>query len=375
MLTEEDVVDNFLAHYGVKGMRWGVIRKPSRTSNSLKGRKENPKNDKKDRETLKTEFDNFTQTQKFGSMNGPEPRIEDQGFFKSLTPEQKKAALIFGGAVIVAGLAYGAHKYGVTDNLFNKSVLTDPKDLLEIGDPLDFDRLGGPHKEGLRAYANQGIELKSGSLVARVSTEVERNIRPGGFFAAHEYNDIQSYVDFLGQTGGHTNYFEATKSIKAPNTRQYIGALSKAMDHPDVLKARKVDVKKLNKMSASDREKVLLRLARDELAKNDFAFSLNASTVEGLLPKRFVSQILSDGFTSVVDYNNASPSVAKAPLRHLDGSMFKFKTSELITSEVKQLARLNSDNIMEQIADFYDGVKHYATKAVKKFLSHCGINI
>ena len=64
MLTEEDVVDNFLAHYGVKGIRWGVIRKPSRTSNSLKGRKEDPKNEKKNRETLKTEFDNFTQTQK-----------------------------------------------------------------------------------------------------------------------------------------------------------------------------------------------------------------------------------------------------------------------------------------------------------------------
>ena len=28
---------------------------------------------------------------------------------------------------------------------------------------------------------------------------------------------------------------------------------------------------------------------------------------------------------------------------------------------------------MDAIADFYDGVKHYATKVVKNFLAHCGI--
>jgi len=345
-------VEDFLEHYGVKGMRWGVINEDDRTG-------------------LSAEFKSFSNKQKYGSMNDKEEKIEDQNFFKRLTPAQKKAALVFGGAVVVAGLAYGAHHY----NLSRAGGL-DPRTLLD-GDP--FSDLGA-HAEGMRAYMDKGLTLKSGSLVARVSKDIETNIRPGGFFSAHELHDIESYKDFLGSIGGHTNYFKATKDIKVPSTKEYVRILGKAMDHPDVLKARGVNISIFNKLSSDDKEKALFKLAAQELARKDFAFSLNPSTVDGLLPKRFVSGVLSSGYTSVIDYNNASGSIAQAPLRHFDGSMFKFFSSEPLTSEVKQLAKLNADKNMEIIGDFYDSFKHRLDERIQminqtviEFLSHYGV--
>lgn len=334
MIIEADV---YLEHHGVKGMKWGVINEEEQAD-------------------LRSKFTKFIEKQKHSSMNEPEEKIEDQGFFKSLTPAQKKAALIFGGAVVVAGLAYGAHHYNMS-----KVGTLDPRTLLD-GDP--FDGLRAGRSEGMLAYRDVGIHLPAGSLVARVSSDIESNIRPGGFYAAHELHDIESYKAFLGSVGGHTNYFKATEAISAPSTKEYVRLLGKAMDHPDVLKGRGVDIKSLNKLSTANREKALFRLATDELGKKDFAFALNSSTADGLLPKRFVSETLKAGYTSVIDYNNASGSVAQAPMRHLNGKMFKFFSSEPLTSEVKQLAMLNQDKNMDIIGDFYDAVKHSALQFI-----------
>lgn len=361
----------FLEHFGVKGMKWGVVNEdePSGVSSSRRTTKPKDKTKNSGDPVLAKQFKKFSDQQKYGSMNDPEQKIEDQPFYKKLTPAQKKAAYIFGGAVVVAGLAYGAHKYDVFPSKDGK---IDPRSLLKNTDP--FDDLPNSFKEGLSAYKDRGIELPSGSLVGRVSGRDETVIRAGGFFAAHERHDIQAYQNWLGSVGGYTNYYQATKPIKAPSAMEYARLLGQAMDDPEILRARGLNVKQFNKLTTLDREKVLTRLATQELSRHNFAHSLNESTVTGKLPQRFVKNVLDSGYTSVIDFNNTSGGIAQAPMRHLDGSMFKKVSSEPITAELKQLLKLDEDSYMDIIADFYDGVKHFVFGLINgkknKFLSH-----
>lgn len=157
----EPFVDDFLAHYGVKGMKWGVVRSTDGSQKSF-----NKSSEKfyatKDAEQLKAEADlkhkaqlSIVNPTKVG--DGDDLQVSD---LKSgrLTRNQK-IALGVGAAVVVAGVAYYGHqKLGVskaprmTEDESRHSILAKKRDA-------ELDGLFGDNGVRSSGYYKDGIKL------------------------------------------------------------------------------------------------------------------------------------------------------------------------------------------------------------------------
>lgn len=209
--------DDFLAHYGVLGMHWGIRHdKESSGKHSLT---------QDDKDILKranlAEADSDRLMDKYG------PQSEKKKGFS----EGQKTALVVGayalGAIAILGLSH----YAANKSMGPKAL----RQFLEKSGSLKTLLSRGLTKSNVVNLGKEPYNFPVGQIFKRVSMDAENEISPGGFYAAFKPNDVERYKAVLpvywkmwaknlgkpvsAATHGFVIDLKATKEIKAPSER------------------------------------------------------------------------------------------------------------------------------------------------------------
>lgn len=339
-MLETDEVNDFLAHYGVKGMRWGVIRDQD---GGGRRRGSSQKLTKEERAVLKevgdSEHDSLLRKLKYGP----------EGEERKLTPKQKEylktAAKIAAGAAVYYGLK-AAGERAVVNMTVGKDAPTELKSFWRNYQkpkiPFDFDNL-----------STDRITLEPGSILTRISSAREKNIRAGGFYAAYKPEDITRYKAALpiywkqwgvaNETGhGFQISIRAKNGVKAPSQKEAFEIFN------DMMKKRGAVLPAGNKAKGMN----FLAAAHSWVDKDD------------PITKNYFEHLKAWGFNGVLDFNDAG-RLGEAPLRLLDSSEFEIsKTAKLGTAAIRA-AQSTITKVKHMINDVEDFLAHYGVKGMK----------
>lgn len=380
-----------LAHYGVKGMKWGV-RKEDDLVGRLKAKPGDDKaevkrfNDatKKIREQIKQPRVNGVdvQAEALRAKYGP-PEEEKKGLSKGA-----KVAIGVGIGVAVVG-AIGAVAYSRMDPDTKAAIakaISQENKQKDINNKLLGELAKNPAGHSLwntrgKAYAeavdgidinwDKGVDLSPGSLLKRISSVAETEARPGGFYAAFRDEDVESYKAILPSfwpqwgkasptDGGFINNYQAKTGVKAPSGKETVEMFKDLLRDNDAFRqthwiAREnvdllpdVEVKSLLKQSS-------LMWADDN----------NEAT------RIFFGEAKKRGFNALIDFNDAG-TLGKTPLRVLDGSLF-----DIIGAD-----NLSFSDMIDAAEKWLPSLVHYfkegaalMSNAADEYLSHLGIEI
>lgn len=228
----DDSVEDFLAHYGVKGMRWGVRKDPetgsSRPSAKLLGlykgiKLETPSDDERARNLAENE-------KKFRSKfteDGSDPKASTG---KRWRPTPKQWAYIGVGAAFVGLVAYSAYK----GNKELKALATIPG---EACDPkaykfqVSMSKLktwgGEPPYITNKSYLQDDFTLPKGHLFHRISTTAESKFK-SATYATSNTDDFNRYLTaFRGEKIGQLHHvtFNAKEEVKVPSLVKRLEAM------------------------------------------------------------------------------------------------------------------------------------------------------
>lgn len=352
--------DDFLAHFGVKGMRWGVRNDDnggSRRGSSSRAGGGKSANDKAAVEKAANALNAFAEKNGGGSAamadkygpgsNGPGPPGDDRSFY-----QKHKTAIHIGAGAAVAGIAiYGGYKYN--QSLQNNSAIAadaarrlerdrkppTPEQLeaMRLANSknallADYDRMvqarvGQPVVDP-RTLPNDPINIKAGSILRRVSTEDEDYTRDDGFFASHDDADVDRYKAILptywkkwgfDAKDGYVVNLRADKDVKAPSRREAYD-IYEGMIRDDPSFRATLDPAGAYK----DRP--------ERLAQETYRVMAGAwNRPEIPVVDSYLSEVKRRGYNALIDENDAG-QLAKNPLRTLDGSMYTIQKSTPLSS-------------------------------------------
>lgn len=257
----ERIIDNEkpsleeLAHFGVKGMHWGIHKKEDPTGNgSPSGPNDTASKKAKAAENDATKAYMAVKTKPKNKHEAAAALAENQKKFhakangsivveehsgKGLTPAQKNA-LIKGaiGVAAVGGLVALSY-YGNKQNL---QFIEDLKGL--AGKSIDKDTfLKGVAKSKTKTWGFEGFiqdssfqrqefTLPAGHTFHRITTRVEESFNPGTY-ATHNIEDFHRYVTaFRGEKLGlelHHTTFKTTEPLKVPSLTTVLETLREHM--------------------------------------------------------------------------------------------------------------------------------------------------
>lgn len=318
-----------LEHYGVKGMKWGVRKEEERTGLGTRSSldyvepKTRTDKEKQESEVMKGKY-------------GPDSMKESKDH--SLTPTQKKLLIALGTAAAVGGAVYLFKKTSDSRELIRleNQILReraqaryfeqDKANLLDWADDSNLEKLVGP---GVMMHWDHGVDLPPGSIVRRMSSELEHDIRPGGFFAAHEPQDVEIYKGLIPQywpqwgirkKSGYITELEAQVPIKAPSGKESVDILRHLLDNDEVLKVAGREGHTVLQLSGQERERALDGLARRRF--KDFSVHWCNGLDNDPVVRAYMAETKNRGFNALIDFNDAGER-ARTPMRYLDGSIFK----------------------------------------------------
>lgn len=323
MIIEVDDPNDFLEHFGIKGMRWGVLKKRETSKQSAGHSNDVVKTKNVLEQSVVDKFKLTTNdfkilNSKFGSDYPGESEKktstnEQTGKNFSLTDKQKKLALI-GLGVVAAGLAtYGAKKYldgrGANATDLNMANL--------LGWRGDFPT---PHTglspEQFAALSTKSLTLPKGTPFRRaIQYSEEAWANPQGFFASHRPEDDAAYrailpIDWGERRGGEINRGAVVTlipkvDIKAPSHKEtyelYRGYLG------------------LDESEASNDK---LRRNVPNMIQN-WGYNGNDS-------KSFFDFVRGQGYNALQDFNDMG-RVANSPMRLLNGNEFSVSDVEKLS--------------------------------------------
>lgn len=345
MIIDEDA---YLAHHGIKGMRWGVRKE-----------RETTPLDASDKEIVAKLEPHGYDSDRMRRMFGPssdKPSEKDNEKFQ-LTDKQKRMLKTGAKVAVAAALVYGLHRYGESVQKKALGINDAPEEFLDFWTDHQKTSLlrgkKGFSPEFIEGLSSEPLTFSPGSILKRISTEAETDIRPGGFYAAFKDEDVQRYQAVLpaywkqwgfGATEGHIVSLEAVQEVRAPSPKKtyemFRDILDKPVDYYDFAQGSDV------KTNVRDSFKTALGMhgADDEtLMRRAFPHAaLNWNDDDNQITKHFFERLRSEGFNAVVDINDAG-SLSDTPMRVLDGSLFKIAGTEPLTKEAIATAR---DNIL-----------------------------
>lgn len=316
MLSE----DEFLEHFGKKGMRWGVTNADKLTGRTS-GAKEKPTSDPakvyseqavRIKSELKklghTELDEAVLKAKYETPAGADPT-------KGLSDKQKLALKIGAGVVIGGALAYATYKaYGLGNNLVS---LETTKTNAYFG-----------AADGLKINWDTPVKLPKGSVIKRISTVAETEIRPGGFFGCFRDEDVQSYSAILPTfwqqwgvgnplKGGFINHYKAGAAVAAPSGKETLEMFKSFVDSSPEFRA--------NLGMAHFKPGEISDLKGYSGMFSDFTMGW----IKGDTPnnKVFFDAVKDKGYNALIDFNDAG-KLGKTPLRVIDSSIFTIVKNE-----------------------------------------------
>jgi hypothetical protein len=378
-MSIEDNVSKFLEHHGVKGQRWGVINK-----DDLKGRASGGSGIMKSKSKNVSDDDSYSDQlqRKYGKdsmKDNQEVPVEKQDGFHRLSPGQKKAAIALGGIALLGGGYYLASKYGDSYNkkLNARYFEAQLKDL-EIITKQPMSNFS----PGLAAHWEKGVHLNSGSIMQRLSTVRETDIRPQGFFAAFDHEDVQRYKAELPnwwkkwgykETEGYLVQLKAKNAVKAPSGKETFEIFKKIIDDDDVLISHLGG----NALNLDSKQRVM---AVEAIAKRQFpSFAVNWANGYDHDPhvQKFFGMIKDRGYNSLIDFND-SGNLAKTPMRMLDGSNFEIVGHEHINEAAIRLAQKTIKPLIMHMNLFISNFLSHAVKGepmltVDDILEHHGV--
>ena len=280
----QELADDFLAHYGVKGMKWGKRKAKTTTE------------DDQSEETPKRSYPKIT----------------------------KKQAII--GASILVGVAVAA------------VVIANRGDIKAsmIGAPAYLKRNGDQNSRVnmlLRKHGDRkDIVLPQGKVFKRISTVAETNIRDVTY-AAYGKKDIADYTAHYG-SGKHQITLETTKDIKLPSRKNKISTLSGMLDSPlsspeyknqtlrEVLLNQERSAKGKEFLNAASSKK-LAGLVYDRLDTDDFRTGYG---------KEFLNKLKDKGYSAISDPIDGYSNRDTASIL-IDSSVFKIVGSKKLSAD------------------------------------------
>ena len=312
------VVDEFFEHHGVKGMKWGVINEDSPWPSQT--------------QLLKEKYGDDSQKT---YSNKP---VEERKGFDKLSSRQKKVALAVGGMALLGGAAYLHSKVGgkpqktpVPFGGPNTEVMSPQmkEKLLSLAD------MPNRHiSDGVDMHWDKGINLPAGSIVQRLSKVKETEIRPEGFFASFDKEDIDSYKLRLPENcwgpgwenmTGHMVQIKAKTEIKAPSGKESIDILKSIITDKEI---EGLGYRGVASLSPEERERAAEGAAK--AAFSVFSHHWVGSTEKDPTVQRYFAEVKKRGYNALIDFNDAG-SLSKSPLRMLDGSNFEIIGHETVT--------------------------------------------
>ena len=292
MTTQSDfreVGEDFLAHHGIKGMKWGVRKEADRSSSSIKS---------------------VSLQSAINTVNKMEPPL---GTKSGITPEQKKKLMygIAGGIAVVAilGGAYYLHKHSGND-LPKPGSLIKPdlfRDLISTSRIASFE--DGTHITP-SSFKRPEFTIKAGTVFHRFSTTAETTFG-NRTFASASIEDFNRYASSLGQNIHPEQFkhvkFSAKSDLKVPSLDTTIETLREVLSSKSPTTTDE----------AFSRYKMLMA----------HAFVGDEGT-----SKKLFDALSKKGFHALLDDSDAG-IIAEKPLILFDSNKLSSKSSEPLTSE------------------------------------------
>lgn len=337
--------EEFIQHYGVKGMKWGVRRyqpypkgenhkgkflgRDQKGNSSSKEHREYSKalQDINSRKLSRKERVRNLRESKEKSLAKLEPSEKDPPRKKGLTDGQKRAMMIGIGAVVVAGASYVAYKNRSNIKEFIQKNI-DARKGVTPGDRVSSSMFNKQVNESMsrvwetKRYVDQkslnrkAFTIPKGRQFNRLSTASEKSFGETTF-ATSTMDDFNRYVSgFRSELTGsrlHHVSFSATKDIKVPDTTTVLRNLEKVM-------ATKYSYAKKTYVSQSvDKKKVLEQY--NKLAGTSFSDDIG---------HRLVGMLKKQGYSAIVDEMDQGV-IGDLPLLIIDPKAFTSKSSKLLS--------------------------------------------
>jgi hypothetical protein len=334
MNTSKDT-DEFLAHFGVKGMRWGVRKSDDGLSTNLRpgepGR-------------------SVQATQKLSAEKALPSNAE--GSSRKLTSEQKKALLIGGGILATAAVAGGLYYYktqvGDKDPLPNlRSYVDGVMDSKQYA----WGESGFFHPS---AYERSEFSLPTGHVFSRVSTAAEDSFARATY-TTHNEADYNRYVGF--GFGSRLDSFDrdlyrinftAKEPIRVPDLRTTLGSLREVMD------------------SSSGRRH------SDEEVRTQYT-RLSGGEWRDELSTSFINNLKSKGYSAIVDEMDAGVN-SDSPLVLFNRNAVTNKVSTVVSVEELRRARESIMPVLNpKLAPKEENSMAQSFETADNFLAHFGV--
>lgn len=217
----------------------------------------------------------------------------------------------------------------------------------------------GLSKDYVDKLSNERMDFPAGSIFKRMSTMKETEIRPGGFYASFKDEDVERYKAVLpvywkmwgfppkeSEVQGFIVKLTNNEHIKAPSPKETYEMFRDHLMHEPIPQGW-AGVKSMKEMWSSGVE------TDDELARKlfpKFAGAWNQN--EDPLTKKFFEKLKNDGFNAVMDFNDAD-NLSHTPMRFIDGNMFKIAGHEDLTKSMIEKAQDLITEIKHMIQEFF----------------------
>jgi hypothetical protein len=255
MMSEEE----FLAHHGVKGMKWGERKAEEKSSGSRSSAKPAaPKPPQTAEEKMAAYLSanppKLTKAQKQQHLDanqakhdakfGGDPNPKDgnpaaDGTAKGWRPTKKQVAVGIIGAVAVGAIIYGGYKYGkYIHPPAGSAVGAGQYKLMTANSKLNSWTGSGYIKPS--SFNQKEFTLPAGHTFHRISTVAESGAignhlgGGGGNYATHSIDDFNRYVTaFRGEKGPGATFhhvtFKSTEEIKVPDLMTRLDTMREMM--------------------------------------------------------------------------------------------------------------------------------------------------